>query len=72
MPLREAYSQEDAAELNRLLNDLPVVVRRASELLHTSSICEPAYLAADAEVSKSLARINELMNRRHTGANDKR
>jgi hypothetical protein len=55
---------EEAGELSRLLNALPAAVKRASELLRNSSVHEPAYLAADAEVSKTLARISELMNRK--------
>lgn len=62
MPVREAYSSEQAAELNRLLNALPVAIRLASGLLRETSMLHPSYIAADAEVSKLVARVNELIN----------
>lgn len=71
MPRREKYSAEEAAELNRLLDALPVAIRLASGLLRETSLRDPIYLAADAEVSKILTRINELMNWMHTDVNGK-
>jgi hypothetical protein len=62
MPPREVHGLEQTAELVRLLDALPTAIARAKELLHKSSIHDPAYLAADAEVAKMLARINALMN----------
>ena len=56
--------EEEAGELTRLLNALPAAVKRASALLRNSSLHDPAYLVADAEVSKTLARISETMNRK--------
>ena len=65
LPLRQALSSEEAAELNRLLVALPAAVAVAGRLLRESSIHDAIYMAADAEVSKLLARISELMNRKH-------
>jgi hypothetical protein len=65
MPQREAYRPEETAELNRLLEALPVAVACARELLQKTSIHDCTYLAADAEVAKMLARINALMNPTH-------
>jgi hypothetical protein len=53
---------EEAAELNQLLDTLPAAITCASELLRKTSIEDPTYLAADAEVGKILARINTLIN----------
>jgi hypothetical protein len=62
----------EAAELNRLLLDLAVAMRRAGSLLRQSSVDDPMYLAADAKVWKILARMNELMNGNHYDADGKR
>jgi hypothetical protein len=64
--LRELYTPEEAAELNRLLDALPAAITIAGRLLQQVSVRDPTYLAAGAEVSKILARIHELMNRRHS------
>ena len=56
---------DDVAELKMLLEALPVAVRLASGLMRQLSLSDPIYLAADAEVSRIVARIAVLMNRRH-------
>jgi hypothetical protein len=56
---------DDAAELNGLLDAMPAAVTCATGLLRQSSISDPAYVAAEAKISKMLTRINELMNGRH-------
>jgi hypothetical protein len=65
MPQHEAYRLEEAGELNRLLEALPAAIACASGLLQKTSIHNPTYLAADAEVAKKLARINVLINPTH-------
>jgi hypothetical protein len=72
VPLREAYSPEEAAELNGLLDALPAAITFARGLFEQLSVQHPSYLAADLEVSTILARIQELLNRKYTGANDNR
>lgn len=62
MPRRETYSPDEAAELNRLFDALPVAIKLASDLLTQSSSCDPEYLAADGQVCRILGRISELMN----------
>ena len=56
---------DEAAELNGLLNAMPAAVTRATGLLRQTSMSNPAYVAAEAKISKMLTRINELMNGRH-------
>jgi hypothetical protein len=72
LPFREAYSSEEAAELSRLLNALPAAITVAGGLLRQLSTQHPQYLAADVEVSKILARVDELMNRKYTDADGQR
>jgi hypothetical protein len=60
----------DAAECKRLLAALPEAISRASSLLQQRSVHDPVYLKADAEVSKILTRISELLNRTLADAND--
>jgi hypothetical protein len=50
------------AEYNRLFDALPIAIKRAGEILQRSSSNTAAYLAADMEVSRILARITELTN----------
>jgi hypothetical protein len=56
---------DEAAELNGLLDAMPAAVTCATSLLRQLSIHAPAYVAAEAKISKMLTRINELMNGRH-------
>jgi hypothetical protein len=72
LPFREACSPEEAAELNSMLDALPAAITLAGDLLRQLSIHDPKYLAADAEVSRILTRINELMNQKHADASIKR
>jgi hypothetical protein len=71
LPLREDYSPAETAELNRLLDALPVAIRLACGLLRETSVRDPGYLAADLEVSKILTRINQLMSGKRDDANVK-
>lgn len=59
---RQRLSAKEAAELNRLLDDLLAAIKYATELLLRSSHIDPEYLAADAKVSEIVTRVNELMN----------
>ena len=52
----------DGAECNQLFDALSVAIMRASTLLQQSSIYDLKYLEADTEVSKHLARVNQLLN----------
>jgi hypothetical protein len=58
----------DAAEYNRLFDDLPGAIKRAREILKVSGIISPAFLAAEMEVSRILTRINELATGHVLGA----
>jgi hypothetical protein len=72
LPLREAYSSEEAAELKRLLHALPAAITVAGGLLRQLLIQHPKYLAADVEASRILAPVDELMNREYTDADGER
>jgi hypothetical protein len=52
----------DAAEFNQLYDALPVAIKRARQILQHSTSSSAAYVAADSEVSRILARINVLAN----------
>jgi hypothetical protein len=51
-----------AAEYNQLFDALPAAVKRASKLLQLFGATSDAYIEADAEVTRILARITELTN----------
>ena len=50
------------AEYNLLFDALPVAIKRACEVLQQFALCSAEYAAADQEMSRILARINELTN----------
>ena len=62
MSQRLVSSAEETAELNRLSDALAVAIQRAREILRETDMTSPAYRAADAEVSRILARINQMTN----------
>ncbi len=51
-----------AAEYNLLFNALPVAIKRLRELIQHLGGDSPAYVSADREVSRILARLRELAN----------
>jgi hypothetical protein len=57
-----ALGPEEVAELTALFDALPAALRLASKLLHETSPISAAYLAADAEFARIIARINTLLN----------
>ena len=59
----KAPSRDEAAELQRLFDALPVAIKHARRLFHDLSVESTAYIEADAEVARLIARINMLLNR---------
>lgn len=66
--MSNALRPDDAAEYNRLVDALPLAIERARQLLAEFGDGSAAYLAADKEVSRILARISELHTASHRGS----
>jgi hypothetical protein len=59
---RRTLAPAEVTELKELFDALPAALELAQRLLNESSPLSAAYLAADAEFARIIARINQILN----------